>query len=231
MVIRRKREHVPSELPPAKLYLDDIESIVDIFETEHEQTKGKMQTTFRVGGQECTTVGELREIGKRLKELEIVTRSTNSPYAEHKLDITDYSVRLRTYSGSPTTDWAIYGQVHEVFQRHPSWWKRAARDLSHYVPWWLLIAFYAIGNFIDHLLPHDTAHTRPISGTEIVVLVAIFLIFGVGGYLAFFKHSTVILRYSHESRFPRLKEHIPQAIIAIAAAILGALIAAFIRHK
>lgn len=176
------------------------------------------------------TLDELRQIGTRQKEFEMVTRQEGS-YTEYSLRITPYHSTIRSYSGLNRNPWALYAQVQQVFERHPLWWKRILKEIASHVPWWVLVLPSIAGIFLDVFLPQPTGKAHPISPIGIGMIIAIFLFILTSVYLTFFEDSIVVLRYSHESRWPKLKEYAPQFVSAILAAIVGALIAAFIKRK
>ena len=69
MTISRREKPVPTVLPSARLYLDDIEEIVRILteaadQVPVERAKGALQITFEVGDRFCDDPHELCKIAK-----------------------------------------------------------------------------------------------------------------------------------------------------------------------
>jgi len=80
VTIRTEEPDLPSEFPPARLFLDDIEEIVRILQEFLETRKMdsrstvedlKMKVTFSTGGNECDDVHDLPKIGKSNRVLRV----------------------------------------------------------------------------------------------------------------------------------------------------------------
>lgn len=215
MAIRSLPKPFPTELPRAKLYLDDIEEICELLKNPTAESDD-WRVRFVADDKVCDSVQDLQELGGRTKKFSI---NVSSFQKERSLDLGRYSSSLYIYDYSESKDaavkWSIYGKVLAVFQK---------RKLG--VTGMLLNALPALACVPAYILvrsSHSRWHywvTLPIAFvTGILIAKAATPPKGI-----------VVLEYSHKTPTLRrfLEVHYSQIIIAIIAAILGALIKAII---
>jgi hypothetical protein len=79
MAIRRQRDRRPSffeELPPAKLYLDDIQDLVTILTVSGGETPSEFSVQFSLGEVACDGIEDLQQIGGRTTKFKIAVTET-----------------------------------------------------------------------------------------------------------------------------------------------------------
>lgn len=134
-----KKADVPSEFPPARLFLDDIEEIVRVLwkaiesqETNHTTVEDlKMKVRFSVGGQECDEIQDLPKIASGIRPLEIrVGRGRGT--ATLIIIRPWFGVTWVTWDLTEEA-WSIFPKLQAVFQKR----KRRWTILLHSLPGWL----------------------------------------------------------------------------------------------
>ncbi len=210
MAIKPLPQSVPTDLPPAKLYLDDIREICDIL----KDSTGDWSVRFVVGNRRCDTLDDLLELGGRTKKFAI---DITAPNKSRNLDITPYSSRINVYDyGEGRSDeWSIYAKVAAVFENRKLKLKAASRAVEG----WIFFGLAAVLFWVGMLRPFS----RPINVHDAPVLIGTTLLALVVGYYFVESHSVVYLRYSHEAGARRwFDEHLSQIIMLIIGAVVGA---------
>lgn len=239
MAIRRERGSRPSlfdELPPAKLYLDEVEEIVSILTTSQEAT-AEFSVSYSIGDLRCDTIEDLQQIGGRTTSLRIdVTESRgeigipSTALPQHSwLNVQPTTAYLELVRPSDKEFWTKRGKIREIFDSNSIWWRRATQAFFRRIPWWglglltlaaLLVDMSPLGRRTIHLNQWDFL------AAAAGVFALVFL-----GYVCLFRHTVVVLRYAHERRARKwLREHATQILLTIAAALLGALAKGVIDH-
>ena len=81
MAIKSLPQSIPSELPPAKLYLDDITEILQIL----TDSNPGCQASFVAGKSKCDTLDDLRDLGGRTTHF---VMNISSPGKHQTLELT-----------------------------------------------------------------------------------------------------------------------------------------------
>jgi hypothetical protein len=229
MTIRRREKEVPTALPAAKLYLDDIEEIVHLL---HEAagpaaTDAIFKTSFSVRDKICDEVEELAKITRSATVFNLHTYQVGKYMAD--LDVDWSGTHLSARGLTREQEWALYHRVEDVFNARKLHWRTLSRTISNsYLGWgWLatLVPLLLLAAFaLKRMLPLSLA--RWISLVAIV-LISIAFIFGL------LHHTVVIFRHSSEQDELRREaawKIVPDAVKIIVGFVLGVL-TLYLKHK
>src|SRR5216683_7860540 len=109
MALKTKEPEVPHDLPPARLYLNDIHEIVEIFRAarnyeEHMFSEFKFAPdsretiSFECGNKTCDTFEELKKIGGTTRKFKVEV--ANSFGSSHSLRVDRYGSSWWSYGVS-----------------------------------------------------------------------------------------------------------------------------------
>jgi hypothetical protein len=197
VTIQRKPKDVPTELPPARLYLGDIEQVVQIFlDAEKadrvrspipeyvEEARSEPKTTFTIRDYICNSVEELPKIASKTRQLVIeVSRYSFSA----KLDVDTWTTRWHSYSITPEEQLFVHHRLKALFEEKRILWRTAARAL----PWWVVSIF---GFVWSPLILEAKPSVHPFA-FSLILAIFVLWVFAVS---AQFLHTTVILKHRHE---------------------------------
>jgi hypothetical protein len=207
------------ELPPAKLYLDDVLEIVSIL--TKSDAPSKFSVSFSVDSLRCDTVEDLQQIGGRTIRFRIdVTETLVESGIPHRswLRIESVASYLALSCSSEGEFWTKRGKVLEIFESNSIPWRRAIQGALKRIPLWAVgILFFVLFLVRSTPLSEKSVHLSlwTLAGAVLGVVPV---------YLCLFRHSVVILRYAHEHGTRKwLRVHSAQILFMIAAAILGAI--------
>ncbi|HYK48205.1 MAG TPA: hypothetical protein VEU94_00655 [Terriglobales bacterium] len=209
MTIKPLSQSIPTQLPPAKLYLDDIDEIVQIL-TESDTD---CRTSFVAGRSKCDTLSDLKDLRGRTTHF---VMDVSSAGKHQTLELTPSVTRIHIYEiGDQLAAWSKYVNVAAVFERRKLRLKAAVRMLGS----WMLAGFWFLAVAVWMFVPHPA---RSISIYELTeLLTGVLLVAAVAYYFAS-SHSVVYLRYpqrSHASRW--LEDHKPEIIVGFICALMG----------
>jgi hypothetical protein len=223
MTITRLPKPVPEDLPPARLYLDDIEEITSILraaldETRPETKEGEKtpdtEAKFQVEDRVSAQVLDFEHLKKRTHDLKVFV---SQGYRQARV----------TIAKSGTTWWSIgvhrekcldtYGKLKTVFDEKKVRW-RAGADAA---PWWIFFIIYPAGLILAMILANRLPQLRPHS-TMIASITALFLTIAwtVAVFIISLHHSTVILSYSTDARSKR-EDLRSKIVLLVVGSILG----------
>jgi hypothetical protein len=206
---------IPDDLPPARLYLDDIEQIVALFAeaADSETTKA----VFSVDNFYCTTIEDLQQLN----------RSRSSRF---RIGVTAGRILVGVLRVAPhQTFWfygpamkeenifKVYGQLQALFEVRKIRWK--AWFLS--TPVWLVVPAMLVALVVDAIGYATEKASHP---NRFLVIAALSLPIAIWmTYKTWVQHSVVEFHRVHEPHGirRRLAEWKPY-IIAVTAAIIGA---------
>jgi len=215
-VITRHRPELPNDLPPARLYLDDVEQIGKIFE---DATQGPVR--YRVGSAHCDTVEDLREFGNRITTLEIAAASPRGlPITRCILSITRASVTFYGYGAKEAFEQEIKAKLWGIFEARKSRWKSLLRLIPYPVYLCLGVALPVI---VMHYVP-DSSVLRPRGlGAGIIT----WAIFSIVAAMSVFLPCVVELRREHEASitWQTLKPYVIGAFLGAFFGVLGSTVA------
>ena len=211
MAIKSLPQSLPSELPPAKLYLDDITEIVQIL----TDSNPGCQASFVAGKSKCDTLDDLRDLGGRTTHF---VMNISSPGKHQTLELTPSSTRIHIHEiGDPLPAWSKYVNVAAIFEKR----RLRLKSVSRAIGWrlfaglWLLTL--ALWMFVPHALKPVPVYELPRLATGIIVAAAIV-------YYFVSSQSIVYLRYPRKVGVERwLEEHKPEIIVGLICALMGAL--------
>lgn len=218
MAIETLRE-IPHELPPAKLYLDDIAEITSVFERFRDRTgNATSDTKYIVNSRfSCTSLADLRNV-----------RSVGDKAYTFRIEVGSCSLQINRFLtfwlvfADPGTREAIYGRLTAIFDER----RMPVKATLRAIPWWLgwplsnvLLVGLAFGIYKFHL-----------SNGEKWILIAVCLFAVIAfGYKMFFQHTVVCFRNSHEleplsEKWHRLMPYFIGGLIGTLGGVFGKLI-------
>jgi hypothetical protein len=239
VTIRRIDADIFHPLPPARLYLDDLEKVVRILveaienrkeEADRRDESARTKVTLTVKGLACDEVKELKDIAKKTTELNLkVERGWGG---QSSLTLNTYYSAVTLIGFTREEQLRVLDQIAPIFK---------LRNL------WFATLYYSNKTFRQVLFPLFSvalaiaAWTVPFNKvTPLKLRVAVMLPFLVLNATVFvvivttaFRHSTIILRYSSERsaiRQEMVSKGIPIVVASILSFILG-LLTLYLKHK
>jgi hypothetical protein len=211
VTIRPFSQSIPTELPPAKLYLDDVTEIWQVL----TDWSPDCQATFVAGKSKCDTLDDLKALGGRATHF-VMHISSSGKY--QTLELTPSSTRIHIHEiGDQLPAWSKYVNVAAIFERRRLRLKSVVRALGWRIfagLWLLTIALWILA---PHALKPVPAYELPRIATGVVIAGAVVYYFASS-------QSIVYLRYPHKVGAIRwLEEHKPEIIVGLICALLGAI--------
>jgi hypothetical protein len=170
MAITPPTPPIPEELPIARLYLNDVETILQILlaaEAEHRaglpadhyslRDAVKVQFTlskYKDEQQQCDEVRDLSELAKRATVFNM--KVSRRPF-DAEISIGFHANTLSTSGSMPYGErMGLFHKVEHIFQLRRMWWRNFVRKIGRSLPWWLsfilmFVWFYPILYFGDYL--------------------------------------------------------------------------------
>jgi hypothetical protein len=218
--IKRIKE-LPTELPPARLYLDDVEGLVDIFREaaahqSWEPLGGEAQprVSYQIGEYTCDTIDELRSLGNEAANFRIAVGKRGG----YKVQITVERLfsSVSSFGISEEEQWAVYAKVRAVFENRSVRWK----SVLHGIPWWLWLTAILLMNVLGIVSGRKPASVA-LRGWDVASALAILTLLVLLVYEGYFKSVVLVLRYSHESkdRLSTLKSWGPYLLAGVLGAV------------
>jgi hypothetical protein len=210
VAIKPLPQSIPTKLPPAKLYLDDITEIVQIL----TESNPGCQATFVAGKSKCDTLDDLKDLGGRATHF---VMNISSPGKHQTLELTSSSTRIQIHEiGDQLPAWSKYVNVAAIFEKRRLRLKSVARALGWRIFAGLWLLTIALWMFAPHALKPVPAYELPRLATGIVIAAAVV-------YYFVSSQSIVYLRYPHKVGVANwLTEHKPEIIVGVICALLGA---------
>jgi len=209
LAIKPFPDSIPSELPPAKLYLDDISEILQIL-TDSDQG---CQASFVVGKSKCDTLDDLKDLRGRTTRFVL---DISSPGKHQTLELTPSATRIHIHEiGDQLPAWSKYVNVAAIFKKRRLRLKSFVRTAAAWVfaALWLVAA--AVWIFAPHFARPLSLHKLPNLATGFFLAVAVV-------YYFFSSHSIVYLRYPQRVGVGRwLEDHKPEIIVGAVCAVLA----------
>jgi hypothetical protein len=206
---------IPDQLPPARLFLDDIDEITKIlFEALEATRESVLPVKYKVNDKFiCDTLSDLKAFGGAVTQFEVKV-------GNNRLTLSPYASRWDIWGGGPEIRLATYGKLLRLFEARKMKLKAVIRDL----PLWSLVFWYAGLLAAGYWGGAWMVHHRAVVG-------ALLLGMSVAVYYLFSRHSVVEFRYSHEGRSlsEALKSSNPVAL-AIVAAMAGAVMTVLVER-
>lgn len=137
---------MPSEFPPARLFLDDVEEIVHVL-TELVQTRAQQNIKITValssGQQECDSVQDLPKILRMSESVEIEVYADTFAYTNLRLHPWLLAI-WRSTGFTKESAWEAYHKLQPIFERR----KRRLNAIFHALPAWSFALFSVAGLLI-----------------------------------------------------------------------------------
>lgn len=236
MAITRLPKPVPDDLPPARLYLDDIEEIATILaaalgETTPEVKQGEkapdIQTKFRIDDKVSPQIGDFEHLKKRTHDLTVTVSKGN---CQARIFITESNTFWSSFEMSREKSLDTHSKLKTVFDEKKLWWRARARM----APWWTFLFFYPavfiLTVILASLYPQLKAHSAEIAS---IVATLLTLVAFAAVFIGSRRHSTVILSYSSDARAKReeLWSKVSLILITALVTLFGTLLAQYILRK
>jgi hypothetical protein len=235
MAIRTTEKDVPTEFPPARLFLDDIGEIIRIlFELVQSQRlillpneeEPRIEVVLSTGDEECDDVQDLPKIAKSNRNLSIEVRRGN--WVSTSLTTAPWS-RTRWWKSGFTNEntWSAYRKLESLFNKRKLRW----RAWVHPLPSWLSLGIFTIGPVALLALGILLLKFMPRAAVETVLLLFLGALITAG--VTSFRHATLTLRNSWDpSPFSLyLKDKIIPVIVGAVAGALLTLLGLYLKHK
>ena len=209
MAIKPLPHSIPSKLPPAKLYLDDITEILQIL----TDSSPDYQATFVAGQSKCDTLDDLKELRGRTTHF---VMNISSPRKHQTLELTTSATRIHIDEiGDQLVAWSKYVNVAAIFERRKLRLKSAVRAMAP-----LLFAGLCLLALTVWMFAPRTA--KPLSIAELTNLATGIILAAAVVYYFVSSHSIVYLRYPQRFGVKRwLEDHKPEIIVGITSALVG----------
>jgi hypothetical protein len=210
-MIKPLPQSIPTRLPPAKLYLDDISEILQIL----TDSSADCQASFVAGKSKCDTLDDLKDLGGRATHFVMDISS----FGKHQtLELTPSSTRIHIHEiGDQLPAWSKYVNVAAIFEKRRLRLKSVARAVGRRIFAGLWLLTVALWMFAPHAL-------KPVPVYELPRLAAGMVIAGAVVYYFVSSQSIVYLRYPHKVGVGRwFAEHKPEIIVGVICALMGAI--------
>lgn len=208
MAIKPLPHSIPSKLPPAKLYLDDLKEILQIL----TDSNSDCEASFVAGQSKCDTLDDLQELRGRATYF---VMNISSPRKHQSLELTPSSTRIHIDElGDQLVAWSKYVNVAAIFEKRKLKLKSAVHSLAP-----LLFAGLCLLAFALWMVPHAA---NPLSIHDLNRLVTGILLAAAVVYYFISSHSIVYLRYPRRIGLGRwLEDHKPEIIVGVICILTG----------
>lgn len=225
------RHRFDGNLPPAALYLDDIESIVGIIQAKtpdlyHRKDGKPCNIKFHIGLVECDSTEELRQLGDHTNSLRIESDWCN-------LDLYHGQAKWHSYAGTDV-DREVHGLLMPIFKSRQH---RFTLFRNRSIPNLMIAAFMPVLLMLcGSIVFFDLRFSFHKLAGGVLYLLGAFGMYSLGTTIsdALPSYSTIYFRKSHEP-IPSSSRWIPAgrelvrlviltAVTAIVSGIIGVLI-------
>ena len=112
MTIRPFPHSIPTQLPPAKLYLDDI---TEIWQILTDSSPDDCRASFVAGKSKCDTLDDLKDLGGRTTHFVMDISSSGK---HQTLELTPAATRIHIHEiGDQLPAWSKYVNVAAIFEQ------------------------------------------------------------------------------------------------------------------
>ena len=127
MAIKPLPQSIPTKLPPAKLYLDDVTEILQIL----TDSSTDYQASFVAGKSKCDTLDDLKDLKGRATHF---VMDISSPGKHQTLELTTSATRIHIYEiGDQLPAWSKYVNVAAIFEKRKLRLKSAVRSMASWI--------------------------------------------------------------------------------------------------
>jgi hypothetical protein len=216
VTIKPHPHSIPTKLPPAKLYLDDIAEIWQIL----TDSSPDCHVSFVAGKSKCETLEDLEALGGRTTHFVMDIWSSGK---HQTLELTNSSTRIHIHEiGDQLPAWSKYVNVAAIFERRKLRLKSVVRALR----WWIFAGLWLLTIGLWMFVPHAL---RPVHVYELPRVATGIAIAGAVVYYFASSQSIVYLRSPQKVGAGRwLAEHKPEIIVGVVCALMGVLASPFL---
>jgi len=211
LAIKPLPQSIPTKLPPAKLYLDDVSEILQIL----TDSSTDYQASFVAGKSKCDTLDDLKDLKGRTTHF---VMDISSPGKHQTLELTTSATRIHIYeTGDQLPAWSKYVNVAAIFEKRKLKLKSAVRSAAS----WILAGLWLLTGALWIFGPHAG---KPTSISQLNHLATGVLLAGAVVYYFVSSHSIVYLRYPQRVAAGRwLEDHKPEIIVGFICILTGAI--------
>jgi hypothetical protein len=213
MAIQTTKPEPSKDLPPAILYLDDLELILSVFRGMHEHfdrwdraPNGKPELlVFKFDGNlVAESIEDLRKRGGKTSDFQIQYTPPDPMYGRLTLTCGSTNIRWSSYSLPTEAEWIVQGQLEQIFKKR----RQRLKILGQKVPWWIISPAW----FATIALQFKSWRSAAIIYGLLLTLSSIEL-YGIFG------HTRIYFRPSDSQGF--VERHKDKVIVALIAAVTG----------
>jgi hypothetical protein len=224
MPVKTKGQDVPRHFPAAKLYLDDIREIIELFsgvlaaQRDVLGEKNSTITTFDLGQQQCDDISELRSIATKCSDFDLEVSRGHSII---RLHIDPSGAWWVMSGGFDEKSWPIATQLQSIFERRKIYSKHFTNSLQAVTLVILGVCPFVLGLF------HIPAKMRVL--LLIAILVPDMFLFYA---LAKFRPAVVVFRSRADvtdTREQRAEKFMTIGVTAFVS-VVGTLLVQFLIH-
>ncbi|MGA8223034.1 MAG: hypothetical protein WB780_15405 [Candidatus Acidiferrales bacterium] len=240
MTIWRVKKEVPTDLPSARLYLDDLEEIVRLFGdaltdamknvTDETERAKPIEKKFMVRNKNkiCDEIQDLPNIAKSTRRFKLqVAKDWRTINLEMAWNGTRWTGPLLT----DEVQWTVYRKLQEIFDARKLRLRSAFRAFFFDfmfgafffgIGWTLLVPF--LDKLLRNVLPSGVALSLALLTAILIFIPVVWLTFA---------GSTIIFRHSSDHaalREDRLWKIMPALLTGIIGLLVGILIA-YLKHR
>jgi hypothetical protein len=222
--MRRRIEVVPSALPHARLYLDDIESIEQIFKdsilkaikaeaTDNSRTVPELDTTYVMGREEMDSIDDLLEQGGSSTRFHFEVHARESyRYCLLSLNGPSSLPSVYSYGIDNAGEWGLHAKVAAVFKRR----SMPIRNLLEGLPSGVKVGAWTVAGAMTWILAKVQTTSHPLLWNVIAITyLAYVLLLVAAAFILMLRPSRVYFVRSHErskASRERRKQYVIRAI-------------------
>ncbi len=228
MTIRTKEPDIPTEFPPAQLFLDDIEEIVRtlVDGIKESDPEAKTTVTFSIKDQECDEVEELPKIAKKSTEL-VIRVDLETAAGIHLIFYRSSSTSVMPFALTQEGHLRLYHKLAAVFKRRNLWLRTLV--WAHYAFFIGMVSglsLASIAALVFSFWKHVPLWRATVAGLILVPLIITL-------WRTLYSHSVVIMRRSSEpSAFRQeLLQKLPVAAISALLTFILTMLGVYLKHR
>lgn len=231
MTITRREKPVPTRLPSARLYLDDIEEITRILVDAGdgllvEPGKPAVEIRFEVGDQICDDLQELPKITRRAVDFELKLACKQCGYTA-RLGVTPSIGWQWTTTGLPKeTAWRVFHKLECVIAG------RRPHLLLRQTPWWVPIFFWGLVVVIFNVTTLGKIKVG-LNLTTLAVAAGVFLALAYVTLRRRYGQSAAIFRHylDEDSMRREYAWKLIPPVLTFVLGLIGGIILTYLKHR
>jgi len=188
MTITRHEKPIPDTLPISRLFLDDLNEIIDVVAEATKGSEEQLVLKCRVAGATCDQIEELPKIAKSARKFQI---DLEKRHYHFMLKLTRFGARYSAYGFTNDEKWRLFRKIEAIFEARRLPFRNLIKVVLLDTPWWISLLFGAtayfgipfLGGHVYSLFPKVLANALLL--TSIVALVAMIWYFLRGSEIVF----------------------------------------------